>query len=124
MAEVGETPTPMKQRVPDEKWRNWRKAIAPNASDQIDEDGRDEWRSRTEYLLSSIGYIVGLGNLWRFPYLTYKHGGGSFLLAYFTMLSFVGLPTVFLELALGQYAQVGRKVVYSDFYRVRLSRVA
>ena len=97
-------PTPI-ERIHLHKWSIWGKTIAQNASD-VDEEGRDEWRNSTEYLLSSIGYTVGLGNLWRFPYLTYKHGGGSFILAYLTMLFLVGLPTLFLESALGQYAQV------------------
>ncbi|KAF7660662.1 hypothetical protein LDENG_00276980 [Lucifuga dentata] len=68
---------------------------------------RGNWNSKTEYILSMIGYAVGLGNIWRFPYLTYKNGGGAFLIPYFLMLVVCGIPLFFLESCFGQFCSQG-----------------
>ncbi|XP_053530161.1 sodium- and chloride-dependent neutral and basic amino acid transporter B(0+) isoform X2 [Ictalurus punctatus] len=68
---------------------------------------RGNWSSKGEYLLSMIGYAVGLGNVWRFPYLAYKHGGGAFLIPYVVMLSVAGLPLFFMESSVGQFCSQG-----------------
>ncbi|XP_068598917.1 sodium- and chloride-dependent neutral and basic amino acid transporter B(0+)-like [Brachionichthys hirsutus] len=68
---------------------------------------RGNWANKKEYILSTIGYAVGLGNIWRFPYLAYKNGGGAFLIPYFVMLVATGIPLFFLESAFGQFCSQG-----------------
>ncbi len=62
---------------------------------------RVTWNSQIGFLLAAIGSAVGLGNIWRFSYITFKFGGGAFLIPYFVALLVAGVPLMILEYALG-----------------------
>jgi len=68
---------------------------------------RQHWASRTVFVLAAVGSAVGLGNVWRFPYLAAKHGGGAFLVPYLIALVIVGIPLLALEIGVGQTKQQG-----------------
>ncbi|XP_042601539.1 inactive sodium-dependent neutral amino acid transporter B(0)AT3 [Cyprinus carpio] len=68
---------------------------------------RPKWDNKVQYLLTCIGFAVGLGNVWRFPYLCQIYGGGAFLIPYLIALVFEGLPLLYLELAIGQSLRKG-----------------
>jgi NSS family neurotransmitter:Na+ symporter len=62
---------------------------------------KDIWDSRTSFILASIGSAIGLGNIWRFPYVCYENGGGAFLIPYLIALLTTGIPMMILEFSLG-----------------------
>ncbi|KAJ8412400.1 hypothetical protein AAFF_G00127360 [Aldrovandia affinis] len=71
------------------------------------EVNRPTWNKQIEFTLAGIGCAVGLGNVWRFPYLCYRSGGGAFLVPYLLMLVVLGIPLLYMELTVGQYLRRG-----------------
>ncbi len=59
---------------------------------------KNEWGSNISFLLAMIGSAVGLGNIWRFPYVLYSNGGGAFYIPYITAVLILGIPDIILNL--------------------------
>ncbi|XP_017486094.1 PREDICTED: sodium- and chloride-dependent GABA transporter ine [Rhagoletis zephyria] len=68
---------------------------------------QQHWANKMQFVLACIGYSVGLGNVWRFPYMCYKSGGGVFLVPYCIILFICSIPLLFMELSIGQYTGRG-----------------
>ena len=81
----------------------------PNDS-KLDETKR--YRNQYEFYLSLLGYAVGLGNIWRFPYVLYSNGGGVFFIPFIISIVFIILPMFYIEIS---YGQVYRRKVYNYF---------
>ncbi|MEQ2267497.1 hypothetical protein XENORESO_006827, partial [Xenotaenia resolanae] len=81
-------------------------AAIPEMAESNDED-RPAWDSKMQYVLAQVGFSVGLGNVWRFPYLCHQNGGGAFMILYVFLLLIVGIPLFFMELAAGQSIRQG-----------------
>lgn len=84
---------------------NGHSILLENSDEEVPE--RETWAKKVEFILASIGYAVGLGNVWRFPYLVFQNGGGAFLIPYFIMLFLCGMPLFCMELSIGQYFSLG-----------------
>ena len=66
---------------------------------------RSHWKTRTGFILAAAGSAVGLGNIWKFPYITGENGGGLFVLIYLICIALVGLPILIAEIMIGRAAQ-------------------
>ncbi len=66
---------------------------------------RGNWGSRMGFILAATGSAIGLGNIWKFPYITGVYGGGAFVFVYLFCVLIVGLPLMMSELIIGRRAQ-------------------
>ena len=67
--------------------------------------GREHFASRLGFILISAGCAIGLGNVWRFPYIAGEYGGAAFILLYLLFLVILGLPVMIMEFAIGRASQ-------------------
>ncbi|KAG4080393.1 hypothetical protein HA402_010461 [Bradysia odoriphaga] len=82
----------------------------PPSTEALD---RGNWGKPIEFLFACMNYALGLGNVWRFPYLCFRNGGGAFLIPFLIMVLLVGMPVFFVELVIGQYSALGPIKVFS-----------
>ncbi|CAB0015460.1 unnamed protein product, partial [Nesidiocoris tenuis] len=82
----------------------------------VDEPPRAAWDNKVQFMLSIIGYSVGLGNIWRFPYLCQQNGGGAFLIPFGVMLVLEGIPLFLIELGMGQKMRLGALGVWNNVH--------
>ena len=75
---------------------------------------RESFRSRLGFLLVSAGCAIGIGNVWRFPYITGKNGGGYFVLFYLVCLLLLGVPVMTMELAVGRGGRKSAVLAYKN----------
>jgi NSS family neurotransmitter:Na+ symporter len=73
----------------------------PEVAMTVEQRQREQWATRAGFLLAAIGSAIGLGNIWRFPYVAYENGGGAFLLPYLIALLTAGIPLLILEYTIG-----------------------
>lgn len=66
---------------------------------------REHWSSKIGFILAAIGSSIGLGNIWKFPYLAGANGGGAFVLVYLICILIVGLPIMIAEIVIGRHTE-------------------
>lgn len=78
---------------------------------------RENWSARSGFIFAAAGSAIGLGNIWRFPYVAYENGGGAFLLPYLIALLTAGLPLLFLDYCVGHRYKGAPPTAYRKLWR-------
>ncbi|MBW3601668.1 MAG: sodium-dependent transporter [Actinobacteria bacterium] len=101
------------------------------AQGQAQERRLDQF-NRVGFILAAVGSAIGLGNIWRFPYVAYSNGGGAFLIPYVFALITAGLPLLIMEVTIGHrfrgaaplaFARASRKVEWISWWQIAISFV-
>ncbi len=85
--------------------------------------GRDNWGSRIGFVLAAAGSAVGLGNLWKFPYITWENNGGAFVIVYLLAVFVIGLPLMMSEILVGRRTQLSPVPAFTQLGGKRWSGV-
>lgn len=94
--------------------------------------GREQWGSRAGFILAAVGSAIGLGNIWRFPYMAYENGGGAFFIPYLFAMLTAGIPFMIMEFTLGHklrsaapraFAKLGGKYEWLGWFQVFIAAV-
>ncbi|KAK0396663.1 hypothetical protein QR680_001804 [Steinernema hermaphroditum] len=92
------------------------KADGGNDVENTEGEEREGWDNKMQFVMGVISYAVGLGNVWRFPYLCQKNGGGAFLIPYVLMMILEGIPLFLIELGIGQRLRTGPVGVWNAIH--------
>jgi NSS family neurotransmitter:Na+ symporter len=78
---------------------------------------RESWSARSGFIFAAVGSAIGLGNIWRFPYVAYENGGGAFLIPYLIALLTAGLPLLFLDYNVGHKFKGASPIAYKRMHK-------
>ena len=90
---------------------------------------REQWGSRAGFILAAVGSAIGLGNIWRFPYMAYENGGGAFFIPYLFAMLTAGIPFMIMEFGMGHkyrgsaprvFAQLSKKYEWLGWFQVSI----
>ncbi|HZK83888.1 MAG TPA: sodium-dependent transporter [Desulfosporosinus sp.] len=95
-------------------------------------EDREQWGTRAGFILAAVGSAVGLGNIWRFPYVAYDNGGGAFFIPYLFALLTAGIPLLIMEFTMGHkyrgsaplsFARINKKAEWIGWWQVAIAFV-
>lgn len=93
---------------------------------------REQWGTRAGFILAAVGSAIGLGNIWRFPYMAYENGGGAFFIPYLFAMITAGIPFMIMEFSLGHklrgaapraFSKLGVKLEWLGWFQVFIASV-
>ncbi|WP_064603353.1 sodium-dependent transporter [Photobacterium sp. J15] len=93
---------------------------------------REQWGSRAGFILAAVGSAIGLGNIWRFPYMAYENGGGAFFIPYLFAMLTAGIPFMLMEFSLGHklrgaaprtFSKIGVKLEWLGWFQVFIAAI-
>ncbi len=93
---------------------------------------REQWGSRVGFILAAVGSAIGLGNIWRFPYMAYENGGGAFFIPYLFAMLTAGIPFMIMEFTVGSrlrsaapraFAKINAKLEWLGWFQVFIAAI-